>query len=356
MKQWMLILTAILWFGGCNGDNAYDGENGLRSAAASTGVQAALETIRANVIIAEANATVAAAAAMHSAAEALTQTRDAQRLAEAQAAFVTLMTAWKKTEAVYIAGALDSAMIDLPGEVDYFHVGNEDYRVQLDTIFESNGTLEIQLFRNSNKSINALEYTLFGSDHNATAQLARMTPRRAAASVIMAEALQEKMQSIADFYAADERLVGDGVDSVEALLNQLIDSAYGLKEWRVGDPAGLTVSYLDQPDTSLLEYVDSHRSLDAIRAILEAHAAVMEEGMLSISALGNASVEGLEVQADIVDALAAVDAFDASLAEQLESDETAALYAALKTLFDDYYVSLINALQLTTEILDADGD
>lgn len=356
MKQWIVMLAAALWLGGCNGDNAYDGENGLRTAAASTGVQAALETIRAHVIVADANATAQAAAAMSGAAEALAQTQDAQTLSDAQAAFVTLMSAWKKTEAVYIAGTLDSAMIDLPGEVDYFHVGNEDYREQLDTIFAGSGTLETQLFRNSNKSINALEYTLFGSDHNATAQLARMTARRAAASVIMAAALQEKMETIAAFYAADATLVADGVDSVEALLNQLIDSAYGLKEWRVGDPAGLTVSYLDQPDASRLEYVDSHRSLDAVRAILEAHAAVMEEGLLAISVLGNASVEGLEVQADIADALAAADAFDASLAEQLDSDESAALYAALKTLFDDYYVSLINALQLSTDILDADGD
>jgi len=356
MKQWFLIAAAALWLGGCNGDNAYDGENGLRSAAAGTGVQAALETIRANVIVADANATAAAAAAMSTAAEALAQTQDAQTLAGAQAAFVTLMQGWKRVEALYVAGTLESSLIDLPGEIDYFHVGNEDYREQLDVIFAGTGTLETQLFRNSNKSVNALEYTLFGSDHNATAQLTRMSARRAAASVIMAAALREKMESIAAFYAGDATLVSKGVESVESLLNQLIAGAYALKEWRVGDPAGLTVSYLDAPDASRLEYADSHCSLDAVRAILEAHAAVMAEGMLAVSILGSAGDEGRQVQADIADALAAVDAVDAPLADALDSQEAATLYAALKILFDDYYVSLINALQLSTDILDADGD
>ena len=350
---------AALLLGGCNND--YDGENGLQSAEqATTGVQASLQSIRENVIVPESAAAAGASAAMTAAAEALAEGPDAQTLAAAQAAFETLMTAWKKTEAVYIAGKLDSSMIDVPGEMDYFHVGNEDYRAQLDAIFAGSGTLETQLFRNSHKSINALEYALFGSDHNNTAlltQMAAQSARRAQAAVIMAEALQAHLQSIADFYAADGLFVGKGDDTVEELLNQMITSAYELKEWRVGDPAGLTVSYLDDPDASRLEYADARLSLVAVRAILETHEAVMTQGLLSISIGAYAEVEGRQAAADITDALAAVDAFDGALLEDdLGSEETEVLYQRLDALFDAYYVDLINALQLSTDIIDADGD
>ena len=301
----------------------------------------------------------AAAAVMSEAAETLAQAPDAQTLSAAQSAFAELMHSWKRVEAIYVAGKLDTAMIDVPGEIDYFHVGNEDYRAQLDTIFEGEGALETQLFRNSHKSINALEYTLFGRDHNATLlleQIAANDARRAHAAVIMADALQSSLQNVADFYAQDTLFVGRGSESVEELVNQLISSAYALKEWRVGDAAGLTVKYLDDPDPSRLEYTDSQRSLAAIRAVLEAHEAVMAQGLLAISIEGSAELEGRQAAADIAYALATVDAFEAPLETALQSGETEALYGALKTIFDDYYVDLINALQLSGDILDADGD
>ena len=81
-------------------------------------------------------------------------------LTTAHSTFTELVKAWKSVEAFYILGDLDDNYLDTPRYIDTFHQGNEDIKVQLDLILESNEDLSFALYKNSHKTINALEYIL----------------------------------------------------------------------------------------------------------------------------------------------------------------------------------------------------
>ena len=78
--------------------------------------------------------------------------------------FITFVKSWKAVETFYILGDLNEDYIDTPRYIDIFHNGNEDITKQLDRAIKSNDEPRIALFKNSTKSINALEYMIFAKD------------------------------------------------------------------------------------------------------------------------------------------------------------------------------------------------
>lgn len=349
--------AALLFFAGCGGDNSYNGKDGLIEV--EQGVSSSLKSIQESVLQAQSGAAVLRAEAAAAAIEDLAQVQSISMLGVAQERFAELMQVWKQVEATYVAGAFDTTMIDIPRLIDFFHVGNEEIAPQLDAVINGTGDVEAMLYKNSLKSINALEYLLFGSEHNNSAVLASMQApekRRVQATQVVISALQGHLRSIDGFYQNDSAFVAGGSDSVEELINVLIDSSYKLKEWRVGEPAGFTLKFEDAPDASRLEYANSRKSLEAVRAILQAHLSVMHSGLKEIAKEGGAEQEAMLVEEYLNDALTACDAFDGALSEAVAGQKAEALYAALADLHSGYYVSLISALDLTTDIIEADGD
>ncbi|MDQ7060790.1 MAG: hypothetical protein Q9M43_06500 [Sulfurimonas sp.] len=78
--------------------------------------------------------------------------------------FAKLVQTFKTIESFYILGDLDDNYLDTPRYMDTFHQGNEDIKVQLDLILNSDEDLSVSLYKNSHKTINALEYILFKKD------------------------------------------------------------------------------------------------------------------------------------------------------------------------------------------------
>ena len=74
--------------------------------------------------------------------------------------FSKLVNSWKSVETFYLLGDINEDFIDTPRYIDIFHNGNENIKEQLDRAIKSKDEIRIVLFKNSLKSINALEYDI----------------------------------------------------------------------------------------------------------------------------------------------------------------------------------------------------
>lgn len=184
--------------------------------------------------------------------------------------FDKLVKSWKKVQALYLAGSINEDYIDTPRYIDIFHHGNEDITKQLNRAIKSSDDASVELFRNSTKSINAIEYMLYKDE--------KLSKREKELLDVMFKAIKSHLMDIKTVYSnylkSKQRSEkwGNAV-----IINKLIDSTYKLKEWRVGDPAGYSRKYKDNPDNKRAEYYLSKNSFSAIKAILDAHNEVIGE-------------------------------------------------------------------------------
>ena len=265
-------------------------------------------------------------------------------------AFRDMMMSWKKVQTLYLAADLDEDYIDTPRYIDTFHEGKENLYRQLDRILLSNDALEIELFKNSTKSINALEYLMFKSGEQ--------THRQKEMVVYILKHIAQHLQSIENFYKTSQKLFSQESQKMNAfVMNALIESSYKLKEWRVGDPAGLSRKYRNKPDARRSEYPVSKLSYSAIEAILLTHQAVIGKqefvNFSNVVRSAGADKELKNVREHIKNALKSL--YKAP-AYDFESQEIKELYKELTALHNAYYISLIGVLKITSKILDADGD
>lgn len=353
MKLFLHVMVAAFFIAGCMDDNAYDGENGLiGSGSGAAGTTAYLQQINDAVLVANATALRDQAEVVRLGIEALVLEQSAANLSYAQQQASLLFTQWKAVEAIYVAKKLDDALIDIPAQIDVFNIGNLDIVARLDAVFVGSSPLSGQLYQSATRSMGALEYTLYGAQEFADVT---MTQRRADAALIMINYLQGHIDTIADFYESSSAFVNAGEDAVGITINQLIDSAYKLKEWRIGDPAGFTVKYKDDPNAARLEYYHSKSSLLGMRAILNAQLSVMQNGLAAIAAANSAQSEGEALLSLLQDAIAQIDAFDTAIEEAPSSAAVRALYNSVATI-QTSYTALINALNFQQDIIEADGD
>ncbi len=264
--------------------------------------------------------------------------------------FKSLMTSWKRVETLYLAADLDEDLLDMPRYIDIFHQGKEDIYKQLDRILLSSDSLDVELFKNSTKSINALEYLIFKSTQKSLRQKDMI--------LYILEHMGKRLKEIEKFYVEHRELFMKDSQKMNAIImNALIESSYKLKEWRVGDPAGLSHKYRGNPKESRAEYHISKLSFSAIEAILLAHQAVIgEQSYTNFSAIvrsAGATSELRSIQEHIKKALQLLHLAPAS---DFGSDEIKRLYEELTKLHNAYYISLIGRLKVTSKILDSDGD
>jgi len=269
---------------------------------------------------------------------------------EIRNSFTKLMMSWKKVETLYLAADLDEETIDIPRYIDIFHNGKEDIYPQLDRILLSSDALDIALFKNSTKSINALEYLIF--------KPGQKTPRQKEMILYILKHIGKHLKTIETFYLNNRVLFTQDEQKMNAIImNALIESSYKLKEWRVGDPAGLSRKYKGDPKNERSEYPVSKLSYNAIEAILLTHQAVIgEQKFVNFSEVvhtAGADKALSDIRNNINNALKylyAAPAYDFS------SKEIKSLYKELTALHNAYYISLIGALKVTSKILDSDGD
>ena len=261
--------------------------------------------------------------------------------------FTNFLKSWKKVEALYFAGDIDENYADVPRYIDVYNNLKEDLNSQLKRVVESKDEPKVALFKNSFKTINALEYVLF---HNK-----EISKREKDLSVVILDSIIANLQNINKVYK--NYLVAPKDEKWEnaLVINTLISSSYRLKEWRIGNASGNSSKFKNDPKNERAEYFLSQNSFAAIDAILEAHRQIVEKhpyyDFASFAMDKGAAIQLLEV----IDKLK-------MMQEEIKTlpldDFTKAnnLFKLAKELHNAYYVSLITQLSITGKILDADGD
>ncbi|MGM0518097.1 MAG: imelysin family protein [Campylobacterota bacterium] len=262
--------------------------------------------------------------------------------------FTKLVKNWKKVEAMYFAGNMDDNYIDTPRYIDVYHNLKEDLHKQMKRALESDDKPRIALFKNSFRTINALEYVLFNDD--------KITKREKLFSKMILDTIISNLEDIKNVY---ENYYENASKTQKwensMIMNTLISSSYKLREWRIGEPAGLAVKYEGDKDNSRAEYYLSKNSKNAIEAILKAHEEI----------IGEKDYKNFATMAKKAGAIEATNAAQKALKATQEKlyliknddfSNAKELFFSAKSFHNAYYLSLITDLSITAKILDADGD
>jgi len=354
----LYVLSLVLLLNNCTGDNAYNGSDLIGSDYAPTQTQEdVLRSLQTNVFVAHSKAFVSALEETSNHIVVLEDNASTASITSLKSDFKKVMIEWKSVEASYVAVDFNDDLIDTPQFIDYFHTGkNLDVSDDIIVALAQSGNIADYMYKNSSKSITALEYLIFGSDPFNT--------RKKEALSLVIENLITHAKHIADFYAQDTQFISNVEDASNSLVNVLVDSAFKLKEWRIGEPSGIAQKYKDNPDASRFEYEKSQYSLEAIKTILLTHQEIMAVQTYSnfgdFASDNGASSVVTSIRDELANAISIVDSFDTPIEESVSSvtvdTKVKNLYNSIDTLQTLYFESLISSLNLTAEIIEADGD
>ncbi len=300
-----------------------------------------LESIYENIILKNTNKAIEQATQLQKVLEKGNQT-------EAQKEFAFLAEKWKQVQAFYLLGELNSSYIDTPRYIDIYHHGNEDITVQLQRVVASDDGLEIALFKHSFKTINALEYILFS--HDTTNQRVKDI------ALIITQTIHGYLQDIHTGYTQNKQLFMKNEQKANAMmLNALIESSYKLKEWRVGDAAGLSRKYKGDVDSRRAEYFLSKNSQKAIEAIINTHLDILDNRAFKNY---GSLIESYGIKKELDQSIKHLKNAQKKLHLIDDDNFTKAkpLFEELHNLHTNYFITLIGELKVTAKVLDADGD
>ena len=362
----LLLLSGALLFSGCGGDNAFSG-TGVIGGGSTENQGNSLASLHKNVLQSHADTLVEHLSSLNKQIEAVDANITQTDLSTMQDLFKNIVIEWKSVQSSYIAGEDDNELARVARLFDFFNVGKKlNVASDIDFALDKNISIGDALYQNSSKSITALEYLLFGNSDTIEAITVKINSnkRHKEALGIVVGNLEDKANAIATFYKNDTKFVSDAKEASNHIVNALIDSSFKLKEQRIGDASGITVKFKDRPDPARLEYAKSKLSLVAIRSILITHQEIL--GKQSYANFGSfASENGASevvknIEKQLNDALGIVDSFDDVLEEAISKTTVDAkiqkLYDKVKELQRLYFEALIQALDLTAEIIEADGD
>ncbi len=365
------LFILFLLLAGCSEDNNYDGTGligQVASISSSTTTVDPIVSLQSFVFTANAEALVENIQTMQKRVESIDTSLSEREILKLQVDFEAIATAWKSVEASYIVGDFESSLIDTPRYIDYFHEGKAlDVAADIDKVLNQTGDIQVALNKNSSKGINALEYLAFGYyEPLSTLKIKMKTNNLRRIEVIKAVLKNLKTQAtlIFTFYKNDTKIKSDVQKTSSAIVNVLADSAYKLREWRIGEAAGFVFKYKDSPNPSRLEYYYSRLSLEMIKAVIETHEEVMGEqsygnfGSFASSNGAKAIVTKIRNQINLIQAT--LDTFSTPLEGKITTTsvdpKVTEIYEMIRVLQSLYYDSLIQSLNLTAEIIEADGD
>ncbi len=262
--------------------------------------------------------------------------------------FKKLIKAWKSVESFYILGDLNEDFIDTPRLIDIYHNGNEDITKQLDRAILSEDELRIVLFKNSLKSINALEYILYEKDIK--------QKKINDIALAITNRIYKHIEDIKQEYLLQKTEFIKNIKKANALvINTLIQSSYKLKEWRIGDVIGLSKKYEGSFDNRRAEYYLSKNSAFAIEAILHTYKNILDNpeykefGDYIVNFTDGKQISKL--RSSLKNSL--------KLVKEIKNDD----FSNAKELFEEVnkihvilFVEMVEELSINAKILDADGD
>ena len=110
--------------------------------------------------------------------------------------FKNLVISWKKVETFYLAAEFNEDSIDTPRYIDVFHNLKENLSVQIQRVIDSKDSLDIEMYKHSFKTINALEYALYTDGFN---------ERRYELSKIIVQNIINRLHEINEVYIHDNK-------------------------------------------------------------------------------------------------------------------------------------------------------
>lgn len=362
-----IFIGISFFFSSCGvGDNAYDKTNLIGSNYTSTQTQEnALSSLQKNIFVVHSKKLVSKINKIKDTISKLEVNVTSNSIDNLKDDFLYIMREWKSVEASYIAVDYDDDLIDIPQLMDFFHTGKRlNVADDIDIALSQKGNISDYMYKNSSKSIVALEYLIFG-DANSSDELATLlNERKKDALKLVVDNLLKQSSLIYDFYNQDKKFISNATDASNSMVNVLIDSSFKLKEWRVGEASGIAIKYKNNPNSSRFEYSKSKLSLDAIKTILTTHQEIM--GVQSYPNFGSfASDNGALIvvtliRSELKNALTIVNSFNVPIEDLVTSTnvdkKVENLYNSVKNLQALYYESLVSSLNLTAEIIEADGD
>lgn len=284
--------------------------------------------------------------------QTLLQAREGERSEQFNQSFAKLVMAWKAVEATYIAGELDQDAIDYPRYLDIFKVGNESIIVQMDKVLKSHSAPQTALYKHSYKTLNALEAVLYSDN--------QLTERKLALAQEISTHICERFNDIAKVYQQQRSAFLSAKDTALSMLaNVLANQTLSLKDWRIGDVAGLTKKYENQPDVRRSEYYLSYLTLDAIKTILQTQNQLIGKqdypNFAQIADIYGAQKPLNEARLQLTSALTEVEEL-MSEKQDISQQNSRKLYQSVGKLQLIYYNDLIKALPVMAKILEADSD
>ncbi|OCL86103.1 imelysin family protein [Arcobacter porcinus] len=261
--------------------------------------------------------------------------------------FKKFLKDWKSVETLYLAGELDYDYIDTPRYIDIFNNLKEDLNSQMQRVIESSKSVQTSLYKNSFKTINALEYVISKNELNSRDK----EIIRAILNSIISHL--EDIKELYVNYSANP--TKDEKEEIAILVNSLVASSYRLKEWRIGNPAGLSTKYKNDQKNNRAEYFLSQNSFEAIISILETQLKVVDKqdykNLYSFSYEKGAKDEIEKVSNTIKQTLEEINKLNKD-----DFSNASKLFDLASYIHDLYYITIIEKLALKPEILDADGD
>ncbi|RXJ67643.1 hypothetical protein CRV08_09745 [Halarcobacter ebronensis] len=262
--------------------------------------------------------------------------------------FTKLVQTWKSVETFYILGDLNDDFIDTPRYIDTFHNLSEDITAQLDRAIKSSDEVRVALFKNSLKSISALEYILYKKDIK--------DKRVNEIALTIVNKIGSYLSDINEEYLAQkENFLKDLKKANSITINAIIQSTYKLKEWRIGDIMGATKKYEGKPDNSRAEYYISKNSANAIEAILKTYKNIFDNksyedyGDYLLKITNGEQIKRLRESINK----------SLELVKKIENDDllkAGDLYEEISEIHVILFLEIIEELSINAKIIEADGD
>lgn len=280
----------------------------------------------------------------------LQQTLNSPSADRRHAAFVVLAQAWAKVRASYVLGGYDMAAMDYPLLIAYFHVGKEDLHESLDQIVEGDLPPASALYKNSYKTLRALDDVMFSGP---------WSPRREQMTGFITSKVCKRLAQVTEGYRAHRGdFLADPEKALSLLINAEIESLYKTRDWRIGQIIGLTKKSLGQQQLDKQEYPYSQASWPVIGAIIATHEQLLDAdqqpNIASIARVKRADEELSLVQKGLSETALAYQAVPLDKGFDLQA--TIPVFQGLLDTQKAFYRHLVGRIGVTANIIDADGD
>lgn len=319
------------------------------AAPAQPNIAPAVSAIYDHVILANAKQSVASCQAMQEALDPLVENASNK---EVLPAFKQLVGDWKKVQATYVAGEVNEDFLDTPSAIDIFHNGNEDIHEQMARALASGDAPEKALFKYSQRTLTALESLLFSDE--------QISAREKQFAQYVTTSICKSLQGIEHAYGEGrDEFIQDTDRALAYYAHSMATSIFATKDWRLGDPAGLTRKYKDKPDYKRSEFALSGLNYYALQQIFTAQQEMMAPqtyaNMVQIMQAYGAEKLSQDISANLNEMQSKLKALPDDTA-LFQKEVIQGVYALSNELYKQYYISLISALPVVAKVLDADGD